>query len=587
MSLELKVPLVASSVLLLLLGFYTWIAYQEVAQTARSAASQRDERLATELAQLTATSSANRARMVSRVANLPAIRRSFETRSFRNLADLDSLRLPGDSTFFIVLFDSAGRALHFSADTVAPELLSRVAPTLAAARRQDTLSASSPLLEYLGRAHVWSIAAVRNNTALIGYVAQLRTIRTNPASARALQSLIGGENRILFANTDHMKSAWVDLGGNVVPAPDQTVEDDGGWRYRRGDTWYIAGKRAIAGTPYQMIVESPEATTRDRPQQFLRRTGVLGLLLLLGATVFVWIASRQITRPIRHLRDAAGAIEHGHLQQRVQIKRNDELGALGRSFNQMATEIERSMQEAQESRTEAQNANRSKSEFLANMSHEIRTPINAILGYTDLMDGGVAGAVTEQQRSHLERIRVSGNHLVGLIDDLLDFARLDVARLSVEQKVAASADSIATAVTVVSPQADAKQIRIEVTCAPDARYIGDPKRVEQILVNLLGNAVKFTSNGGRVALDCHAVNDNGKRRIQFHVRDNGIGIPEDRLEAIFEPFVQARGGYTRPHGGTGLGLSISSRLAELMGGRIDVESEIDVGSRFTLTLPSA
>jgi signal transduction histidine kinase len=287
------------------------------------------------------------------------------------------------------------------------------------------------------------------------------------------------------------------------------------------------------------------------------------------------------------LRDAAGAIEHGHLQQRVQITRNDELGALGRSFNQMATEIERSMQEAQESRTEAQNANRSKSEFLANMSHEIRTPINAILGYTDLIDGGVAGAVSEQQRSHLERIRVSGNHLVGLIDDLLDFARLDVARLSVEQKVAASADSIATAVTVVSPQADAKQIGIEVTCAHDARYIGDPKRVEQILVNLLGNAVKFTENGGRVAIDCHAVNDNGKRRIQFHVRDNGIGIPEDRLEAIFEPFVQARGGYTRPHGGTGLGLSISRRLAELMGGRIDVESEIDVGSRFTLTLPSA
>ena len=118
-------------------------------------------------------------------------------------------------------------------------------------------------------------------------------------------------------------------------------------------------------------------------------------------------------------------------------------------------------------------------------------------------------------------------------------------------------------------------------------YIGDPQRVEQILVNLLGNAVKFTEPGGTIRLQCGATYEQGRKRAQFAVSDDGIGIPEDRLEAIFEPFVQATGGYTRPHGGTGLGLSISRRLAELMDGSIAVESKIGEGSRFTLTLPAA
>ena len=310
------------------------------------------------------------------------------------------------------------------------------------------------------------------------------------------------------------------------------------------------------------------------------------ILLLIVSSVLVWAGSRRITHPIRALRDGADAIERGQLGHRVEIDRADELGELGRSFNQMAAEIQRSMLAVQESRAEAQLANRSKSEFLANMSHEIRTPINAILGYTDLIAGGLAGAVTDQQRQHLERIRVSGNHLVGLIDDLLDFARLDVARLNVDRKVAAAADSIKTATTVVAPQAAAKRIELVTHCENGARYVGDPQRVEQILVNLLGNAVKFTEPGGRITLECGAWEEDGQQRTRFVVTDTGIGIPADRLEAVFEPFVQAKGGYTRPHGGSGLGLSISRRLAELMGGGLTARSQVDVGSTFTLTLPA-
>jgi signal transduction histidine kinase len=587
-SLELKLPLVTSALLLLLLGLYTWIAYQEVARTARSAASERNARLAEDLAQLTAVNTGTRARLVSRVVNRSNVQDAITNGAYDNLeAALDSLRVPSDSDFVIVIFDSLARPVHGAEqEGLHPEQLSRVPAQLPAANARDTLSLNTPFFMFGGNAHFWSVAAVKRAGRPVGYVAHLRTVRANPTAARALQSLIGPDNRILFANAGQERGPWISLEGRATRPPDREIQDENGWRYQRDDTWYIAGRKEIAGTPWQMIVEAPQAMAQTRPRQFLARIGLIGLLLLVVASVLVWFGSRRITGPIRHLRDAANAIERGQLGQRVDIDRADELGELGSSFNQMAAEVQRSMLAVQESRAEAQLANRSKSEFLANMSHEIRTPINAILGYTDLIEGGIAGEVTEQQRRHLERIRVSGNHLVGLIDDLLDFARLDVARLSVDKQVASAADSIRTAVTVVEPQAEAKNISLQVDCEDGAQYIGDSQRVEQILVNLLGNATKFTHSGGRVILECRGVEQQGKRETRFVVADTGIGIPADRLDAVFEPFVQAQGGYTRPHGGTGLGLSISRRLAELMGGSLTAESEVEVGSRFTLTLPA-
>ena len=584
-SLEVKLPLVTSALLLLLLGLYTWIAYQEVARTARSAASARDARLAADLAELSAASTATRAQLMFRQSNQPVVQQAMQAGAFNRIADqLDSLRVPADSGFTLVLFDSLRRPVH-GVDSAGTERLTHAMPLLEQAARHDTLAVNSPFFSYHGRVHYWAVAPVRVAQRDVGYVAHLRTLQPNPATVRALQSLIGPNHRLLFANASN-RGPWILLEGGTTTAPARTIEDENGWRYLRGGTWYIAGRKEIAGTPWQLIVESPHAVAQGRPIQFLRRIGLIGLLLLVVASSIVWAGSRRITRPIRELRDGAYAIERGQLGHRVEIDRADELGELSRSFNQMAAEVQRSMLAVQESRAEAQLANRSKSEFLANMSHEIRTPINAILGYTDLIAGGVAGDITDQQRMHLDRIRVSGNHLVGLIDDLLDFARLDVARLSVDRKVALAAESIKTATTVVAPQATAKGIALEVRCQDGARYVGDPQRVEQILVNLLGNAVKFTESGGRIILDCASGAENGGRETRFVVTDTGIGIPADRLEAVFEPFVQAKGGYTRPHGGTGLGLSISRRLAELMGGSLTVSSQVDAGSTFTLTLPA-
>jgi signal transduction histidine kinase len=252
---------------------------------------------------------------------------------------------------------------------------------------------------------------------------------------------------------------------------------------------------------------------------------------------------------------------------------------------------------AERAREEAEMANRGKSEFLATMSHEFRTPLNAILGYTQLLDMGVLGVVTSEQHDHLQRLRASGLHLLGLVNDILDLSKIEAGRVHVSRENGHVSEVIRGAVALVGPQAVARGIEYPEECDGDPRtsYVGDPDRVRQIIVNLLSNAVKFTQPGGRVSLSCGDSDhgDPGARLVGggpwtfIRVQDTGIGIAAEQLARIFEPFVQAETGYTRNEGGTGLGLAISRRLARLMGGDITVQSRPHSGSTFTLWLRSA
>jgi signal transduction histidine kinase len=241
-------------------------------------------------------------------------------------------------------------------------------------------------------------------------------------------------------------------------------------------------------------------------------------------------------------------------------------------------------------------ANRLKSEFLATMSHEIRTPLNAIIGYTEIIEMGLSGPVTPEQSAQLSRIASSGKHLLGLVDDILDLSRIEANRLSVSQVPARVETVVDAALGFLRPQATAQHIALVSLCEePDDRYVGDEQRVQQILVNLLANAVKFTPAGGQVTLQCgrSAELPAGTEApasgpwICFTVEDTGVGITPELQQRIFQPFVQGDSGYTRSHGGAGLGLTISRRLARLMGGELTMESAQGKGSRFTLWLPAA
>ena len=245
-------------------------------------------------------------------------------------------------------------------------------------------------------------------------------------------------------------------------------------------------------------------------------------------------------------------------------------------------EVERLLIESESARAEAESANRVKSEFLAIMSHELRTPLNAIGGYADLMEMGIRGPITPAQREDLHRIQMSQRHLLGLINEVLNYAKLETGSVEFDVTDVDVREVLNAAQALVAPQARAKGLTLDVGACPSKLVIRiDAEKLRQIVVNLLSNAVKFSERAGHIEMSCVA-ND---ARVLIQVRDAGIGIPADKLDVIFDPFVQVSAELTRRHDGTGLGLAISRDLARAMGGDLTVESTLGVGSTFTLSLP--
>jgi PAS domain S-box-containing protein len=264
--------------------------------------------------------------------------------------------------------------------------------------------------------------------------------------------------------------------------------------------------------------------------------------------------------------------------------------------------LQSAAQAAESARAEAETASAAKSGFLATMSHEIRTPINAVLGYLDLLDLEMEGPLTQGQRRFLGRARGSARHLLELVSEVLDFSRLEADRMPVGRSTFRVGDAVGSAHALVAPSARARGLHLSDAVSGYAAGLsgwGDEVRVRQILVNLLANAIKFTEardgDPGRITISAGtATTASPDARlagpgpwVYVRVEDTGPGIPADRLQAVFEPFVQGDMTLTRTHGGTGLGLAISRRLARAMGGEITARSEVGVGSTFFVWLPAA
>ena len=248
---------------------------------------------------------------------------------------------------------------------------------------------------------------------------------------------------------------------------------------------------------------------------------------------------------------------------------------------QLNAELERRVEERTR---ELERALRAKDEFLASMSHELRTPLNAILGLSESLAESVAGPLNEKQQRYVKTISESGNHLLSLINDILDLARIESGQVVLNITEVQLQQVCQASLRMINQLAHKKEQEVSLEIEDDIDSIWvDERRLKQILVNLLSNAVKFTPAGGKLGLTVHA--DRGEKRVMFTVWDNGIGISENDFTRLFQPFVQLDSSLSREAPGTGLGLALVAQMARLHGGSVSVESQPSLGSRFTVTLP--
>ncbi len=320
----------------------------------------------------------------------------------------------------------------------------------------------------------------------------------------------------------------------------------------------------------------------DTEYRVLTREGVHRHLAVRG--VPVGGASPETTEWVGTFNDVTAEREAQALLAAAGLER-ERLLAAERTARELA---ETARAQAERDRIHAREANKAKSDFLANMSHELRTPLNAIQGFVQLLEMELHGPVTASQRDALARVGRAQRHLLGLINDVLNFAKLDAGKVEYDIKPVDVREAIADVVSMIEPQLTAKNIACKSHGDDNgaAHAWADVDKLRQILLNLFSNAGKFTPDGGQVSVDIE-VPATATDTLAVHVSDTGIGIPADKIEAIFEPFVQVRSDRSRAHDGVGLGLAISRELAQAMGGDLRAQSTLGAGSTFTVLLRRA
>jgi signal transduction histidine kinase len=389
----------------------------------------------------------------------------------------------------------------------------------------------------------------------------------------------------------------------------------------------------LSDAPWVLWVEQPAADVLAPVHPLLAEIAGLAALVIVAGGLGGWILSRRITRPIVLLTAAAEGIATAPDDAQGANAGDDEVTRLADAFQRMARrvreslatataaraeaeaqtrearaladELEQQVEEAQAlseeleqsndrlqlsvsqadaARAEAEAANGAKVEFLATMSHELRTPLNAIAGFVDLLDAEVAGPVSEEQGKYLARIKRAQGLLLRRIDDMLNFAKIDSGTLTYAVHTVVVEATLSPLVTLIQPLMAERGLTLKyIAPAPQLAVRADGEKCEQVVLNLLSNAMKFTKRGGCVEITCTREPDG----VAISVSDTGVGIPRDKLGIVFEPFIQVDPSLTRQRDGTGLGLAISRQLARGMGGELTAVSTPGVGSVFTLILPAA
>ena len=439
---------------------------------------------------------------------------------------------------------------------------------------------------------VGTLSATRISESMLTYGAQ------NDADVylvNASRQLIAHPNTLRVARKESVarnRSVWQSMLLGGTEATQITTDANG--------KVLLTATSFVSGTPWELVVERPAI----RAVVGLSDVFLLTITAVSLAAIMAWIASRKLSEliaaPIVNLTKFADGIEAGDFSSSIELDRSDEIGRLGKTLGSMATTIKQNYRQLDskiavrtralaEANAALEIASRHKSEFLAHMSHELRTPLNAVIGFSDLLKAEYFGPLNQKQSEYVRDINASGQHLLSLINDILDLAKVEAGRMELMLSDAHVAALVESCVALVSERVSRSQQTLLTDVAPDvSMWPLDERKVKQCLLNLLTNASKFTPAGGVIALRVWI--EGGQ--LVAAVSDNGVGIATDDLPKLFSEFYQARAadggsdaGALRE--GTGLGLALTKRFVELHGGMIAVSSAVGQGSTFTIRFPAA
>ena len=590
LSLEWKLPIIMTAGIAAALA--VMLVSTEIVLRGRAENRVRDRmsHAALEVARQVGGALQGRATLFATVASDPAVRRSLLIAIAGAPADTAALRRAlaaigsSDSTRPTELWDRRGRAVLSLGATLGDANRPAVPP------ESDSQRVHFSELQWSGdRARFWVVASIDDDGHRAGYLAQPRLVSGQPDYERMVEQFLLDSVSSYLRNADG--SVWFTSVGHATGRPDNVRRTSRGLIAKRAGVGDVFIEEAsVSGSPWISGIEIPIAVALDPlVGQTLRLLVPLSLLVALVSAVLSLLFGRYITRPLTELTTAAESVARGTYDRAVTGGR-DELGRLAASFDAMARqvatarhELEQRATEADNARREAEGANRSKSNFLAMMSHELRTPLNAIGGYTQLLQMGVHGPLTADQARDLARIERSQAHLLALITDILDFARIDAGRVQFNVRDVLVDDVLASVEALARPLLHGRPLAFSCERCPVPLTIrADRDKLCQVLLNLAGNAIKYTPDGGMVSVIVEA----DERTAELRVCDTGPGIPSDQMGRIFEPFVQGERSLNRPEEGVGLGLAISRLLVAGMGGTISVSSEIGRGSIFVVRLPA-
>ncbi len=339
-----------------------------------------------------------------------------------------------------------------------------------------------------------------------------------------------------------------------------------------------------------------QETRRAKDLEFskgIERTIVIASMLLSVAiaVVVAWRTSRAIAEPVIVVTQVAEQVARkSNFDLRAPVTTEDEIGLLAKSLNHLIERVSKRTKQLEQAKELAEEASKAKSQFLANVSHELRTPLNAIIGLSQLLQEDATDlGIEEDFTSDLEIINTSGRHLLELINDILDLSKIEAGKMTLYPETFEVLPLIKNLVSTIKPTIEKNGSSLEIDYDGElGTMYQDQTRVRQVLLNLLSNASKFTRNGKitlKIRRQKEAVASIAGETITFVVKDTGIGMTEYQLQQLFKPFTQGDASTTKKYGGTGLGLAITRHFCQMMGGDIDVQSEFEVGSTFTVLLP--